>query len=241
MLKISGIGLRTTGARFADLNAIADLPASGGSVVAPSDTPTETIASTVVIGSASQPVTLILGPSFYNCSVPSGGHCFSVQGFGSKIQGASQFATLILPQSGFTGDVIHVEPCSTPRCSPSQDALIDIELSGFRIDLTNVPTVTAINLLSVRDPSHLHDIEIRYGTGRAINIGTSTIVSNCYGAGSSGCLSQGIGIDNTYIQTSGATVSDNQVVVSGNQVEMGPQRKDHQQRPALHDLFWLGD
>ena len=204
------------------INAIADLPASGGTVVAPSGTPTETIHSTIVVGTPTQPVTVMLGPSFYQCSVPSGGHCFSLQGSGSKIKGISQFATLIQPQSGFTGDVIHVEPPTT------QNSLIDIELSGFRIDLTSAPSATAINLLSVRDPSHLHDIEIRNGTGEAINISTSTTGSTCaqppLPAGPP-CLSQGIGIDNVYIQTAGAALTNNTFVLIGNQVQVGPNVK----------------
>ena len=87
-------------------------------------------------------------------------------------------------------------------------------------------TATAINLLSVRDPSHLHDIEIRNGLAGAINIGTSANNSSCNPPDTNGCLSQGIGIDNTYIQTAtSGTLSADQVVVSGNQVEIGPNVK----------------
>lgn len=177
-----------------------------------------------MVGTVTQPVTLILGPATYSCVGST--YCITVQGTASKVLGqgsgdGSSVATVLQPSAGFTGnDVIHVEAASPNKFIKA------VELANFRIELSLAPNVTGINMLSVRDPSHLHDIEIVNGLALAINIGTS--------ATTSAEISQGIGLDNIYIQTAGCTVgpppvcpdlTNHTVVNTGSQVMFGPNVK----------------
>jgi hypothetical protein len=163
----------------------------------------------ITIGSPTAPVTLILGTGTITLT-NTAGDGFVLNGSGSRLLGQGANSTVINTAAGFSGDIIHAEPTG------GQPEVNGIEIAGFTIDQTNAPAVTSINLLSVRDPSTLHNLSLTSMTGTAIQITTSP---------QSGTrLPQGIGLRDIYITAYGNLTADT-VVVTGAQIYMGPNVK----------------
>ena len=91
-----------------------------------------------------------------------------------------------------------------------------IEVAELKVDQSNAPAAIGLNALSVRDPSSFHNLALWNMTGTAIQITTSSIAG--------GRLPQGIGLHDVYVQTMG-NLSGDTVVVTGNQIYLGPNVK----------------
>jgi hypothetical protein len=163
----------------------------------------------IMVGSSAAPVTLIFGTGTITLT-NTAGDGFVLNGSGSRLLGQGANNTVINTAAGFSGDIIHVEPTA------GQPQVNGIEIGGFSIDETNSPAVTGINLLSVRDPSSVHNVSMTSMTGTAIQITTSP---------QSGTkLPEGIGLRDIYITAYGTLTADT-VVVTGAQIYMGPNVK----------------
>lgn len=163
----------------------------------------------IIVGSPTAPVTLILGSGTITLT-NTAGDGFILNGSGSRLLGQGPNNTIIKPASGFSGDVVHVEPAA------GQTLMNGIELGEFMIDQGNAPTVTGINLLSVRDPTSLHNLSLTSMTGTAIQITTSPQ--------SGGRLPQGINLRDIYVTAYESLTADT-VVVTGAQIYIGPNVK----------------
>lgn len=163
------------------------------------------------VGTATVPMTLLLGSGNYSCAMTSG-NCFNVGGGGSSIIGKGPLDTFVTAAVGFTGDLIHVEPISPAL------AMNWVEIAKMRLELVNTPTLRALNILSVRDPSSIHDLFIFGYTGNEINVTTSTI--------SGALIPQGIKFYNVYTQSAAnTTLTDNTVFITGNEIQYGSNDK----------------
>jgi len=163
----------------------------------------------LAFGTPTAPVTLKLGTgtiTFTNTS----GHGFVIGGSGSRLIGQGANSTIITTAAGFSGDIIHVEPAE------GQTLLNGIEVAELEVDQSNAPAVIGLNVLSVRDPSSFHNLALWNMTGTAIQITTSPLAG--------GRLPQGIGLHDIYVQTKGSLSGDT-VVVTGNQIYLGPNVK----------------
>jgi hypothetical protein len=190
---------------------------SSGGIVDATGCGNVTLSSTVTIGVNGLATTLLLGSGTYTFNSNTGDG-FVISGSGSRLIGQGPINTTVNTTSAFTGTIIRVEPVS------GQNSLNAIEVSGFRVDQTNTPGVTALKILSVRDPSTFHNLDLRFGTGTAINITTST--------NSSALIPQGIGLRDIYIQTSSSALTADTVVVTGNQIYLGSNVKIVSNAPA---------
>ncbi len=188
--------------------ALASLPATGGTADF-SSCGSMSLEGPITIGSPTSPVTLILGTGKITLTNATGDG-FVLNGSGSRLLGQGANSTVISPSSGFSGDVVHVEPAA------GQTLMNGIELGEFTIDQTNAPAVTGINLLSVRDPTSLHNLSLTSMTGTAIQITTSPL--------NGGRLPQGINLRDIYITAYGNLTADT-VVVTGAQIYIGPNVK----------------
>lgn len=194
--------------------ALAALPASGGTVDASGCQGNVFLGDPgpIMIGASSnQPETLILGTGYYTCAMSSG-NCFQINGSGSQLIGQASNNTFIGCAPGFTGDFVHIEPAL------GANAVSGVNIKGFTIRGTDCPRATQLNVLSVEDPSEFSDLDLRFGTGTALNVGVST------NAGAQ--ISQGLNFANVYVQSGPGTLTNDLVkVVDCNQCYFGPNFK----------------
>lgn len=186
--------------------AIASLPPGGTADL--TSCSSMTLTGPISFGTPTAPVTVKLGAgtiTFNNTS----GHGFVMGGSGSRLLGSGANSTILMTTSGFTGDIIHIEPLS------GEVKLNGIEVADLEIDYTNAPSQIGLNILSVRDPSSFHNLSLMHMTGTALQISGSQL--------SGSRLSQGIGLRDIYIETNGevAPLTADTVVISGNQIYLG--------------------
>lgn len=189
--------------------ALAALPTTGntpgGTVISSCSSATAVVfTAPVVIGTSTVPMTLRLNSGNYAFSNTSG-NGFVIQGSGSRLLGNGDFSTFITCNVGFTGDIVHVEPQSSAL------AINAIDVGNFRIDQANCPNVIAINILSVRDPSVFHNIDIRNWLGTALQDTTS---------GNAGAIiPQGLAFRDVYLQSAAGTLTATTVNTTGNEIQ----------------------
>jgi hypothetical protein len=190
--------------------AIAAVPSTGGTVDATGCISGVTLSATVAVGSASTPVKLKLPQNKITCAMTSGS-CIAVNGSGSSLVGPGEIALIVNCNNSSLSDIIHVEPAS------GQNSLNGIDVEGFRVDGTNCPNVTQLNILSVRDASSFHHLDLRFWTGLAINIGIS---------GNSGALiSQGLSFRDIYEQSGTGNLTSDSNIIQANEVQWGSNLK----------------
>jgi hypothetical protein len=182
---------------------ISSLPAGG--TVDFSACGSMSLAGPINLGTPTAPVTLLLGTGTVTLT-NTAGNGFVLGGSGSRLIGQGANNTVIAPVAGFSGDIIHIEPTG------GNPYLNGIEVAELSIDQTNAPAVTALNLLSVRDPSSFHNLALTRMTGTAIQITSSSI--------SQAKLPQGIGLRDIYVTAYGTLTADT-VIVTGNQIYLG--------------------
>lgn len=189
--------------------ALAALPSTGGTVDARFCQAGIAAAATITFGAPNKPVTLILPTSSAISFSNSSGNGFQINGSGSKLIGQGTTSSTISCTGAFTGDLIHVEPQS------GQVNVNNIDLHGFRVDATNCPTKILTNLLSVTENSFVYDVTWINWSATFLNITTST--------NASAAIPEHIGIHDTLaVAKTGATLTADSVINTGNQDEFGP-------------------
>jgi hypothetical protein len=150
------------------LAAIAALASTGGRVDATACTGAINFTATVNYGTVNRPIALLLGGvaiTFTNTS----GNGFQLNGRGCSLVGLGFLNTNILAGSGFTGDLIRVEPLS------GSNSVDGVTVRGMRLDGNLAPGVKLLNMLSVREPSVVESLQLRTFTATALNVGKSAI------------------------------------------------------------------
>jgi len=175
---------------------IADLTACGSM----------TLEGPIIFGSATAPVTLKLGAGTITFS-NSSGDGFVLAGSGSRLIGEGPLQTLLTTDSGFSGDVVHVEPGSDLTTS----GVDGIELGYFGCDVSNSPTAVCVNAVAVRHASSLHNLRLMNMTGIALALTTSSVPG--------GRISNGTSVRDVYIQTSANPLTSDTVILKGNAIQ----------------------
>ncbi len=186
------------------LNLIASLP--NGGVADLGACGSLSLEGPISFGTAAAPVTLKLGPGTVQFTNQTG-NGFQIGGNGSSLIGAGPVQTVITTSSGFSGDIVHVEPVAELTTT----GLEGIELANFGCDATNSPTAICIDAVAVRHASSFHNLKLSNMTGTALQITTSAVEG--------GRLSNITSVRDVYIQTSAEPLSADTVILKGDAIQ----------------------
>lgn len=198
-LFIDGVKYAKTAAGIA--SAYSDLPSTGGVIDARGMEGTFTFTSSVTLGSATKPVTLLLGAVAITFTGTNG---FVFNGRSCQLIGVGPLATNLLAGSGFTGSLVLAEPAS------GANSIDGFHISGVRFDGSAAPSATLLSLLSVRDPSSVRNIQFRDFLGKAMDVGVSSVPG--------AAISEGISIQDIYSETRAGTKTADTFTIQANVV-----------------------
>jgi len=202
-------------------NLINSLPAGGGTINL-SSCGSMSLTGPIAYGTETAPVTLRLGAgtiTFTNTT----GNGFVIGGSGSGLIGSGPLQTVLTTNSGFTGDVVHVEPVAGSTIK----GVADIELAGFGCDATPSPTAICIEGVSVRQGSSFHNLRLFNMSGTALELTTSAV--------SGGRISNITSVRDVFIQTSSNALTADTVIIRGDAIQFDSNNTIYS--PAPHGPF----
>lgn len=164
------------------------------------------LAGPIRIGTATAPVTLLLGTGTITFTNPVG-NGFQIGGNGSRLIGQGSMQTILRTAAGFTGDVVDVEPVS----ELTTNGVEEIELANFECDVATSPAAICIHGVAVRHGSTLHNLRLMNMTGTALELTTSPLQE--------GRISNITSVRDTYIQTAASALTADTVILKGNAIQ----------------------